>query len=61
MAFVGRGKLSWTMGLIATVYVSLVLAVPLGAFAYNFLVYPRKYKRWDATFLCQRCVGLIKP
>jgi hypothetical protein len=61
MAFVGRGKLSWIMGLIATVYVFLLPALPVGAFAYNQLVYPRKYKRWDATLVCERCAALVKP
>jgi hypothetical protein len=55
MALIGRGKLSWTMGLIATVYVFLLPAIPVGAFAYNFFVYPGKYARWDATLLCQHC------
>lgn len=59
MAFVGRGKLSWTMGLVATLYILLLPALPIAAFAYNLVVYPRKYKRWETTFICRRCGLLI--
>jgi hypothetical protein len=61
MAFVGRGRLSWIMGLLATLYVFLLPALPIGAFAYNVFVYPRKYKTWDSMFLCQCCGVQIAP
>jgi hypothetical protein len=61
MAFVGHGKLSWIMGLLATLYVFLLPALPIGAFAYNVFVYPWKYKRRDSMFLCQCCGAQIAP
>lgn len=42
MAFVGRGKLSWAMGLLATAYLLLLPAMSIGAFVYNRFVYGRK-------------------
>jgi hypothetical protein len=59
MVFVVRGKLSWTMGLIASVYLFLLPALPIAAFAYNSFVYRRKYAAWERTFVCQRCGTLL--
>ena len=61
MAFVGRGKLSWPVGLLAMAYLVLLPALPIGAFVYNFFVYPKKHRRWEGTFMCQRCGLLIEP
>jgi hypothetical protein len=61
MAFVGRGKLSWATGLITTLYVFLLPAIPVGAFAYNLSVYPRKYAGWDSTLACRRCGARFQP
>ena len=61
MAFVGRGKLSWLAGLLSAAYLLLLPALPIGAFVYNFLVYPKRHSRWERTFMCQRCGALIEP
>jgi len=61
MAFVGLGKLSLTTGLLGVTYVLLLHVLPAGALVYNFFVYPKKYKRWEGMFMCQRCGALIGP
>ncbi len=61
MAFISRGKLSWLLGLLAVTYLVLLPALPIGVFAYNFFVYPGKYARWDATFVCRRCGARLEP
>jgi hypothetical protein len=59
MAFVGRGKLSFAVGLLSVVYVLLLPALVVSAFVYNSFVYPPKYRAWEAMFMCQRCGALI--
>jgi hypothetical protein len=61
MAFAGRGKLSWAMGLLAAAYLLLLPALPIGALVYNSFVYPKKHTRWQRTFMCQCCGALIEP
>lgn len=61
MAFLGREKLSFAMGLLGVTYVLLFPVLPVGALVYNFFVYPKKYKRWDGTFMCQLCGALVEP
>jgi hypothetical protein len=46
-------------GLIAVLYVLLLPLLPLAAFVYNFLIYPAKYKSWEASYMCQRCGGRV--
>jgi len=55
MAFVGRGKLSWPLGLLAAAYLLLFPALPIGVFVYNLFVYPKKHRRWESTSMCQSC------
>ncbi len=55
MAFAGRGRLSWMTAFLCVAYIFLLPAYLLGATFYNLLVRPRKYRRWETTFLCQRC------
>src|ERR1700733_1113827 len=59
MAFVGRGKLSFAMGLVSVAYVLLLPTLVVSAFVYNLFVYPKKYRAWDGTFMCQRCGAFI--
>jgi hypothetical protein len=59
MAFVGQGKLSFVMGLVSVAYVLLLPALVVSAFVYNLFVYPKKYRAWDNTFMCQRCGARI--
>ena len=59
MAFVGRRKLSFAMGLVSAAYVLLLPALVVLAFSYNSFVYPEKYRTWEGTFMCQRCAALI--
>jgi hypothetical protein len=59
MAFVGRGKLSFAMGLLSVAYVVLLPALVVSAFIYNSFVYPKKYRAWDGMFMCQRRAALI--
>jgi hypothetical protein len=47
------------MGLGSVAYVLLLPALVVGAFAYNCFVYPKKYRRWDGEFMCQRWGALI--
>jgi hypothetical protein len=61
MAFAGRGKPSWITDSVAVAYILLLLAYPLGALLYNHLVRPKKYKRWDRMFMCQRCGVVVEP
>jgi hypothetical protein len=61
MAFVGSGKLSVLTGLVSVGYISLLPTFLLGALFYNFVVRPKKYRKWEATFMCQRCGGLTEP
>jgi hypothetical protein len=57
-AFVGRGKLSFAMGLLGVTYILLLPMLPVGALVYNRFVYPKKYRRWEGRFMCQRCGAL---
>ena len=59
MAFVGRGKLSFAMGLASAAYILLLPTLVVSAVVYNFFVYPQKYRTWDGTFMCQRCGAFI--
>jgi hypothetical protein len=59
MAFVGRGKLSFVVGLLSVGYVLLLPALVVSAFVYNSFLYPQKYRAWEAMFMCQRCGALI--
>ena len=59
MAFVGRGKLSFAMGLVSVAYVLLLPALIVSAFVYNLLVYPQKFRAWEAASMCQRCGAFI--
>jgi hypothetical protein len=58
MAFDGRGKLSWVMGMLSVVYVFLLPAWLLASLSYNFFICPRKYRNWERKFMCQRC-GIV--
>ena len=49
------------LGLLAAAYLLLLPALPVGAFVYNFFVYPKKHRRWEGTFMCQRCGLLFEP
>jgi hypothetical protein len=42
-------------------YLVLLPALPIGAFVCNFFVYPKKHRRWEGRFMCQRCGLLIEP
>jgi hypothetical protein len=55
MAFAGRGKLSWMMGVLAVSYLLLLPGYLLAALLYNFFVHPRKYKDWNEKFIRQQC------
>ena len=55
MAFAGRGKLSWMMGVLSVGYLLLLPAYLLAALLYNFFVRPKKYKDWTEEFICQQC------
>jgi hypothetical protein len=59
MAFVGRGKLSFVMGLVSVAYLLLLPALIALALVYNLFVYPKTYRAWEGTFMCQRCGALI--
>jgi hypothetical protein len=61
MAFVGSGKLSLFTGLVSVGYIFLLPAYLMGALFYNFILRPKKYRKWDATFMCQRCGTLVEP
>jgi len=59
MAFAGRGKLSKATAIFSVAYLLLLPLILLGTLAYNLFVYPRKCRRWERKFLCQRCGSLI--
>jgi hypothetical protein len=61
MAFVSRGKLSALTGLASVGYIFLLPAYLLGTLSYNFVLCPKKYRKWDATFMCQRSATLVEP
>jgi hypothetical protein len=60
MAFDGRGKLSWVMGMLSLAYLFLLPAYLLGSLFYNFFVRPAKHLRWKEKFMCQRCGALTE-
>jgi hypothetical protein len=41
MAFIGREKLSFAMGLVSVAYILLLPALVVSAFVYNLFVYPK--------------------
>jgi hypothetical protein len=55
MAFDGRGKLSWVMGMLSVAYVFLLPAYLLASMSYNFFVRPKRLSHWQKRFFCQRC------
>jgi hypothetical protein len=59
MAFVGRGKLSFAMGLASAAYILLLPTLVVSVFVYNLFFYPKKYRAWDGTLMCQRCGAFI--
>jgi hypothetical protein len=61
MAFDGRGKLSWLMGMISATYILMIPVYFLAALFYNWFVRPKKHKDWERNFMCQRCGTLIEP
>lgn len=61
MAFDGRGKLSWLMGMISAVYILAIPAYFLVALFHNLLVRPKKHEDWERKSMCQRCWALIEP
>jgi hypothetical protein len=60
MAFDGRGKLSWLMGMISAVYILAIPVYFLVALFHNLFVRPKKHKDWERKFMCQRCGALIE-
>ena len=58
VAFAGRGKLSWMMGALSFGYLLALPAYLLIALFYNVLFRPKKQKRWEGRFMCQRCGAL---
>ncbi len=58
MAFIGRGKLSGTMGLLSISYLLLLPVVLAGNLAYNLFFYTKKHRTWERKFMCQ-CCGAI--
>jgi hypothetical protein len=60
MAFAGRAELSTPMALISVAYLFLLPTLLLWALFYNLFVYPKKYRTWERTFLCQRCGALAE-
>jgi hypothetical protein len=59
VAFVGRVKLSFAMGLVSVAYLLLLPTLVVSAFVYNSFVYPQKYRAWEGMFMCQRCGAFI--
>jgi len=60
MALFGRGRLSTLMALVSLGYIFALPAYFLGALLYNFILRRRKYKKWEAQFLCQRCGTVLE-
>jgi len=60
LAFDGRGKLSWLMGVISAVYILAIPVYFLVALFHNLLVRPTKHKDWARKSMCQRCGALIE-
>jgi hypothetical protein len=55
IAFAGRGKLSWMMGVLSAGYLFALPTYLLAALLYNFCLHSKKYKEWNGKFMCQRC------
>ncbi len=53
MAFAGRGKLSWMIGIVSVGGVLLLPVYLFAALFYNFFVRPKKYRDWLEKFMCQ--------
>lgn len=60
MAFVGRAKLSTPMAIVSVAYLFALPAFLIGTLACNLFVYPKKYRTWDRTYVCQRCGALAE-
>lgn len=60
MAFAGRGKLTTPMAIVSVAYLFLLPAFLIGTLAYNYFVYPKKYRTWERTYMCQRCGTLAE-
>jgi hypothetical protein len=60
VAFDGRGKLSWLMGMISAVYILAIPVYFLVVLFYDLFVRPKKHKDWERKFTCQHCGALIE-
>lgn len=60
MSFDARGKLSWEMSVLSVAYVLFLPAYWLGSLFYNFFVRPKKVRRWQQNFMCQRCGAIVE-
>jgi len=60
MALVARAKLSPLTGLISVGYVLALPVYLVVALFYNCLVRPKKHRKWERKFMCQRCGALIE-
>lgn len=61
LAFDGRGKLSWLVGVLSVGYFSLLPGYLVVSSFYNFFVCPTQYRNWEQTFVCQRCGPILAP
>lgn len=61
MAFDGRGKLSWVIGMLSVAYIFLLPDYLLASLFYNFFARPTKHRRWKEKFMCQRCGTISIP
>jgi len=61
MSFDAQGKLSWVMAVLSVGYVLLLPAYLLGSLIYNLFIRPKKFKRWQQRFMCQRCGATVEP
>ena len=61
MSFDAQGKLSWVMAVLSVAYVLLLPAYLLGSLIYNLFIRPKKFKRWQQRFMCQRCGATVEP
>ena len=59
MSFLGRGRLSSMMGILAGFYLLLLPSYLLGSLFYNVFVRPWKYRRWERRWLCLRCGAVV--
>jgi len=61
MSFDAQGKLPWTMAILSVAYVLFLPAYLVGSLIYNLFIRPRKFKRWQQKFMCQRCGAIVEP